>query len=168
MEQISFTLLEIQFFFRSANIMKALSSVPLKKHVPFRKWERNSSYFFLLWLYFFPLNICGGFCCCLVEGLREGNGGSLQTTWLNVTGGNQSSCGKPALVKKHCCSFWENKHLCALHLHLYFGGGRKRVQRNPVCLWFVIYMAFVVQRGLWSAVQRKMLLQSWSGVIWST
>lgn len=121
-----------EILFRSANIMKALSSLPLKKHVLFRKWDETPLIFSFSDPTFF-LEYVGVFCFCLVEGLKEGNEGSLQTTWLNMTGVNQSSCAKPVLVKKkHCCSFWENKHLCALQLSLYFGGGKKRVPRNAV------------------------------------
>lgn len=137
MEQISFTFLEIILFFQVSKHYESLL-ISASEETCLSETDWNSSYFYLVWgrvtllILLFSLNVWG-FCCCLVEGLREGNGGSLQTMWLNMTGANQRSCTEPESVKeKHCCSFWENKHLCALQLSLYFGGGRKRVPANAV------------------------------------
>lgn len=134
------------FFFRSANIMKTLPSLPLKKHVPFKKWEWNFSNFFPLLLLPFFLEYVGCSWGFLVERLREGNGDNLQTTWLNMIGVNQSSCAKPALVNKSTAALSERINIFVLFscLCILVRGkkkGSKKWCRIPVCLLFVIYMA---------------------------
>lgn len=65
-------------FFRSAN-MKTLSSLPLK-NMCLSVRNKLLNFFFPFLIPFLLLeSVIFCCCCCLVEGLREGNGGSLQT-----------------------------------------------------------------------------------------
>lgn len=87
-------------FFQVSKHYESLVISASEEICAFQKVRTKLLLFFPFLILLFSLEYVEFFCCCLVKGLREGNGGSLQTTWLNMTGVNQSSSVKPVLVKK--------------------------------------------------------------------
>lgn len=120
-----------------------------EERVPSRKSDTNSLIFPFLILPF-SLNLWFCLFCWLVQGLREGSGGRLQTMWLNMTGVNQGSCAKPALVKESTAALSGRINIFVQFSCLYVLAGErkgsKKCCRIFACLWFVTYMASVVQR----------------------